>query len=74
MKYLILLSLSLLINGYSSYSQVGINTSSPNSNSSLDVNGGVVIREFPRSSAGTSGLKLVLVESDGMLIQSSIGS
>jgi len=74
MKSLIFLSLSLLISGYSSYSQVGINTSGPNPNSSLDVNGGVVIREFLRSSAGTSGLKLVLVESDGMLIQSSIGS
>lgn len=54
------------------YGQVGINTTDPNPNSELDVNGKVVIRDYSRTSSGISGVKAVFTEADGTLIGVSI--
>ena len=52
--------------------QVGINTTTPNPNSALDVNGRIVIQDLSRTSTGTSGVKILLIEQDGTLIQASV--
>jgi len=52
--------------------QVGINTTSPNANSMLDVNGRVVVRDFSRTGTGLVGVKLLLVEADGTLITATV--
>ncbi len=57
-----------------SISQVGINTTTPNANSSLDVNGRVVIQDLSRTSNGLTGVKLLLVEANGTLISASVSS
>ena len=51
-----------------SYAQVGINTTNPDPNSQLDVNGKVLIRDYSRSSSGINGVKAVFAEADGTLI------
>jgi|GEM_PF-2753743 len=56
------------------YAQVGINTTDPNPNAELDVNGKVVIRDYSRTSSGVSGVKAVFTEADGTLINVSIPS
>ncbi len=63
-----------LITCFSSYSQVGINTSTPNPNSALDVNGKVIIQDLGRASTGSTGVKIMLTEGDGTLIQATIPS
>lgn len=50
------------------FGQVGINTTSPDPNSSLDVNGKVVIRNTDRSLTGVDKVQALFIEDDGTVI------
>ena len=52
--------------------QVGINTTTPNPNSALDVNGRIVIQDLSRTGTGTSGVKILLIEQDGSLVEATL--
>ena len=64
--------LLLLFVPFFAIAQVGINTTTPNPNSALDVNGRIVIQDLSRTGTGTSGVKILLIESDGSLIEATI--
>lgn len=57
-----------------SIAQVGINTTSPNANSALDVNGRVIVQDLSRTGSGISGVGILLVEQDGTLIKADLSS
>ena len=57
-----------------SIAQVGINTTSPNANSALDVNGRVIVQDLSRTSSGISGVGILLVEQDGTIIKADLDS
>ena len=57
-----------------SIAQVGINTTSPNANSALDVNGRVIVQDLSRTGSGISGVGILLVEQDGTLIKADLDS
>ncbi len=52
--------------------QVGINTTTPNANSALDVNGRIVIQDLSRTGTGISGVKILLLEQDGSVIGATL--
>jgi len=62
----------LLMFPYWASAQVGINTTTPNPNSALDVNGRVSIQDLSRTGTGTSGVKILLIEPDGSLVQATL--
>jgi len=64
--------LLLLFVPFFASAQVGINTITPNPNSALDVNGRIVIQDLSRTGTGTSGLKILLIEQDGSLIEATL--
>ncbi len=64
--------LMLLIFPYCASAQVGINTTTPNPNSALDVNGRIVIQDLSRTGTGTSGVKILLIEQDGSLVEATL--
>ncbi len=64
--------LLLLFVPFFAIAQVGINTTTPNPNSALDVNGRIVIQDLSRTGTGTSGLKILLIEQDGSLIEATL--
>ncbi len=75
MNSIILLNRSLfliLLVPFFTSAQVGINTTTPNPNSALDVNGRIVIQDLSRTGTGISGVKILLIEQDGTLIQASV--
>ena len=57
-----------------SIAQVGINTTTPNANSALDVNGRVIVQDLSRTNTGVSGIGILLVEQDGTLIKADLDS
>ncbi len=57
-----------------SIAQVGINTTTPNVNSALDVNGRVIVQDLSRTASGISGVGILLVEQDGTLIKADLSS
>ena len=57
-----------------SIAQVGINTTTPNPNSALDVNGRIVIQDLSRTGSGISGVGILLVEQDGTIIKADLSS
>ncbi len=57
-----------------SIAQVGINTTDPNENSALDVNGRVIVQDLSRTGSGISGVGILLVEQDGTLIKAELSS
>ncbi len=64
--------LLLLLVPFFASAQVGINTTTPNPNSALDVNGRIVIQDLSRTGTGTSGVKILLIEQDGSLIEATL--
>ncbi len=54
--------------------QVGIGTDNPNSNSSLDVNGRVVIQDLSRTAQSLTDVKMIPTEADGTLIEATLPS
>ncbi len=64
--------LLLLLIPFFASAQVGINTTTPNPNSALDVNGRVIIQDLSRTGTGISGVKILLIEQDGSLIEATL--
>jgi hypothetical protein len=54
------------------FAQVGINTNTPNENAALDVNGRVIVKDFSRTAESLSGVKMILSEADGTLIEAEL--
>jgi hypothetical protein len=56
------------------FAQVGINTTTPNLNVSLDINGRVMIQDLSRTAENLTGVKMILSEADGTLIEATLPS